>query len=197
MGSSGVCLCQRGVGCQIRLPIVCVFDRSVDFKFEFGFWFQTQPTDSDESISYERKMKMNKIQALAKYLHVDPASIRTVYWDDQTFNVDGDEYLVLTDDEADARLRADIRESVWAFNLDFIAEHSSVCSANRKAFAELVKIAQEKLCESANDLFLSLIDDFDEFAADAKAIDGRGHFLATYDGNEIELGDGLCAYRVG
>ena len=142
-------------------------------------------------------MKMKKIQSLADYLHIKPSAIRTLYWDDCVFDVDGEEYLVLTDDEADTRLRAEIRDSVWAFNSGFIAEHSSACSENRKAFAELFEIAQKKLCESANDLFLSLIDDFDEFVDDAEAIDGRAHFLAQYDGKEIELGDGLYAYRVG
>lgn len=142
---------------------------------------------------------MNKVQSLADYLHIEPSEIKPVDWDDCVFEdtVEHAQYLVLTDDEADARLQAEIRESVWAFNPDFIAEHSSACSENRTAFAELLKIAQEKLCESANDLLFSVIDDFDEFVDDAESIDGRGHFLAQYDDKEIELGDGLYAYRVG
>jgi hypothetical protein len=140
---------------------------------------------------------MNKIQSLADYLQIDQSSIRTLYWDDCVFDTGDAEYLVLTDDEADTRLRAEIRDSVWAFNPNFIADHSSACSANRKAFAEIFKIAQEKLCEDANPLLLEIIDDFDEFADDAEASDGREHFLAQYDDKEIELGDGLYAYRVG
>lgn len=142
---------------------------------------------------------MNKIQSLADYLHIEPSSVVPVDWDDCVFEdtIEHAQYLVLTDEEADTRLQAEIRESVWAFNPDFIAEHSSVCSANRTAFAEFFKIAQEKLCELANPLLLSIIDDFDEFVADAEAADGRAHFLAQYDDKEIELGDGLYAYRVG
>lgn len=140
---------------------------------------------------------MNKMQSLATYLHIEPSAIRTFYWDDCVFDTEDAEYLVLTDDEADDRLRAEIRDSVWAFNPDFIAEHSFACSENRTAFAELLKIAQEKLCESANDLLFSVIDDFDEFVADAEAADGRGHFLSQWGSTEIELGDGLYAYRVG
>lgn len=139
----------------------------------------------------------DKIQSLANYLHVSPSAIKPVDWDDCVFDVDDEEYLVLTDDEADTRLQAEIRESVWAFDPGFIAEHSSACSANRKAFAGLFEIAREKLCEDANPLFLEIIDDFDEFVDDAKAIDGRAHFLAQYDDKELELGDGLYAYRVG
>lgn len=140
----------------------------------------------------------DKIQSLANHLHVFPSYVVSVAWDDCVFEdtFDHAQYLVLTDDEADARLRAEIRDSVWCFNPDFIARHSSACAENRKAFAEFFKIAQEKLCESANDLLLSIIDDFDEFVDDAEAIDGRAHFLAQYDDKEIELGDGLYAYRV-
>lgn len=142
---------------------------------------------------------MNKIQSLADYLHVEPSAIRTLYWDDCVFEdtVEHAQYLVLTDDEADARLRAEIRDSVWCFNPNFIAEHSSACSANSAAFAEFFQIAQEKLCEDANPLLLEIIDDFEAFVEDAEAVDGRAHFLAQYDDKEIKLGDGLFAYRVG
>lgn len=140
---------------------------------------------------------MNKIQSLANYRKINPSSVKTVDWDDCVFDTGDAQYLVLTDDEADARLRAEIRDSVWCFNPDFIAEHSSACSANRKAFAKFFEIAQEKLCEDANALLLEIIDDFDKFVDDAKAIDGRAHFLFQWDSKEIKLGDGLYAYRVG
>lgn len=51
--------------------------------------------------------------------------------------------------------------------------------------------------ESFNDVVTSnhLIDE-DMVADTAIEWDGRGHFLASYDGEEIELGDDLFAYRL-
>ena len=46
---------------------------------------------------------------------------------------------------------------------------------------------QGKLCESANELVLALIDDMDKFVSDAISSDGRGHFLSYYDGEEQEI----------
>ena len=51
---------------------------------------------------------------------------------------------------------------------------------------EAIKKIQE-LHEDANDALAEMIKDFDEFVEDAVACDGRGHFLAGYDGVEHEV----------
>lgn len=47
-----------------------------------------------------------------------------------------------------------------------------------------------------NEHILLLIDDLDDFVEEAIRLDGRGHFLSSYDGAEIELEDGYFAYRI-
>jgi hypothetical protein len=104
--------------------------------------------------------------------------------DDDTSYIDLDgenvneSYMVLTDEEADEKVKEYIKDSVWAFNSSFLASHS-------KADEKVFQILAEQ-CESSNEAVLSLIDDFDHFVDDAILSDGRGHFLASYNGVEEE-----------
>jgi hypothetical protein len=90
-----------------------------------------------------------------------------------------DNYGVYTDEEADEKAAEYIKESVWAFNADFICGYGSPLSP-------MVKAYQEKECEGANDAILELITDLDDFVQRAISADGRGHFLSSYDGEENE-----------
>lgn len=57
---------------------------------------------------------------------------------------------------------------------------------------------QENCCESCNEFIRALIDGtcgIDEFVREAIMSDGRGHFIATYDGEENEQ-DEYFIYRV-
>ena len=89
------------------------------------------------------------------------------------------DYLVLTDEEADDWVREEIEQLVWAFTPSFLSAHTRVSE-------EAIKKIQE-LHEDANDALAEMIKDFDEFVEDAVACDGRGHFLAGYDGVEHEV----------
>lgn len=134
---------------------------------------------------------MDKKQALATHLDI---SLDDITEDSaERFSVGTQEYLVLSDDEADVECANQIRDSLWAFNVDFIASHSrGLCTPQAiKAVSEM----QAKLCEDANDLMASMIDDMDHFIDDAIKSDGRGHFLSPYDGDEIEAGE-YFIYRV-
>jgi hypothetical protein len=98
----------------------------------------------------------------------------------------GKSYLVLTDEEANDKCAEYIRESLWAFNTDFILSHCKLPLELEKA----IRSFQEMECEGANDAMLALVEkcgDFDKFVEDAISADGRGHFLAGYDGNENEI----------
>jgi hypothetical protein len=129
--------------------------------------------------------------ALAAHLSVD---VGDVHDDGETWSTGRQAWLVLSDEDADERVAEAIRESMWSFRPEFIADHTRprLTVAATKALAEM----QRKLCESANPLILAMIDDVDDFIRAAIAADGRGHFIANYDHEEHEE-NGWYLYRVG
>lgn len=104
------------------------------------------------------------------------------------------DYLVLTDEEADEKVKEYIKESVWAFNASFLSSETGL--------PEDMFTAVQPQCESANDAVLQCIEQscgLDEFVESAVSADGRGHFLSSYDGNEIEVNteeETLYIYRI-
>ena len=101
------------------------------------------------------------------------ASHLGVSMDDAQSFIDDQDYLVLTDEEADKAVREEIEETVWAFTPSFLSAHTGVKES-------VFKLLQNE-CEGSNDAVMSMIKDFDHFVDDAVACDGRGHFLADYD----------------
>ena len=93
--------------------------------------------------------------------------------------IDIEDYLVLTDEQADESVREYIEETVWAFTPSFLSAHTGVDEEIFEALADR--------CEGNNESFKRMIKDFDEFVEDAVACDGRGHFLADYDHEEHEV----------
>jgi len=100
-------------------------------------------------------------------------------WEDVD-NMIGEDYLVLTDEEADDMVRDYIEDNVWSFKPSFLRSYTGIDE-------EVFKVLQEKCSEDANDAIKSMIQDFDGFVDDAVRTDGRGHFLSPYDGNEHEV----------
>ena len=101
-------------------------------------------------------------------------------YDEDNYNND---YLVLTDEEADEKAKEYILDSLWAFNASFIAYHTDLDEEVIQAIHDNGK------CESNNDTIHNLIKklgDIDDFVSDAISADGRGHFMSSYDGNENE-----------
>ena len=118
-----------------------------------------------------------RIKALAKYLELTKEEEKEIHYESYDIYCYGnEEYLVLTDDEADEKVAEYIKDSVWAFNPSFLSSHSGIDEG-------VFKLLQDK-CESANEAVLKLIKDFDNFVEDAVATDGRGHFISSYDGEE-------------
>jgi hypothetical protein len=102
-----------------------------------------------------------------------------------SFDAEGGTYMVLTDDEADEAVREYIESSLWAFNADFLAGNTGLPS-------EVFESLQNDKYEDANDPIHTIVTkcgDFDRLVRDAVMSDGRGHFLAQYDGVEDEEGD--------
>jgi len=118
-----------------------------------------------------------RVIALSKYLDL-ALEPNITYESNDIYSFDGEEYMILTDDEADEKVAEYIKETVWAFNPSFLSCHSGIDE-------DIFKLLQDK-CESSNEAILKLIKDFDHFVEDAVASDGRGHFLSSYDGYENE-----------
>ena len=104
-------------------------------------------------------------------------------YDDQDWNND---YLVLTDEEATDKTTDYIKDSLWAFNADFICSQIGLPWAAQ----EMVSSFCADKCEGANDTILAMIeqsaDGLQGFVEAAIQADGRGHFMNSYDGNEDE-----------
>ena len=142
-----------------------------------------------------------KLEVLKRYLaETKETNSKITYNENENiFEVnEGQEYKVLTDEEADQEAETEIKELLWAFNPQFILKHTEFykesTSREDEAFIKAIKLMQEKLCESANGIIKALIKDLGEFIEDAIDADGRGHFLSWYDGEEIEQ-DGYYIYR--
>lgn len=140
-----------------------------------------------------------------KYINnLKKASVRDFFEFDSTSNIeleDGilytlgkEEYLVLTEEEAEELARKRIEESVWTFNAEFLEEMTNMD-------AEVFEILQRQ-CEIANSPIMKLIVatcGFEEFAKEAIRWDGRGHFISWYNGIEELIYDGnnpIYLYRI-
>lgn len=121
-----------------------------------------------------------KTAAIAELLDIDMDDIEQL--DDTTFEADGEEYLVCTDEEAEDRAGDYIKESLWAFDPGFIIDHSPMPYDS----IDMIAAFQADKCEDANPTIAALISDMEEFIEDAICADGRGHFLNFYDGEEYE-----------
>jgi|TARA_R100000479_G_scaffold162299_1_gene100320 hypothetical protein len=127
-------------------------------------------------------MDIKKVEAVAEFMDLNEIGKANItHQDDHYYTYGNEEYMVLTDEEADDKVKEYIKETVWAFNPTFLSDHSGI--------DEEVFIKLQESCETANDAIFKLIKNFDNLVKDAIYVDGRGHFLAGYDGNENEQGD--------
>lgn len=139
----------------------------------------------------EEYTEESRVAALAAFLSIELEDgedygdyITEDSYTENAFEAEGGTYLVLTDDEADDAAREYIEESLWAFNADFLAGETGLP-------AEVFSSLQEAKYEDANETILTLVTkcgDMDSFVRHAIGADGRGHFLAQYDGEENEDG---------
>ena len=140
----------------------------------------------------------HKRAALAVHLDVDADVIAVRDYDDCLFgdsNFDR-EYLVLTDEEATQRALIAARDSLWAFRGAFWGGYTNLSPSSIQAIGKV----QEILCEDAGPVLAAIVGArLDEMLVDAVDVDGRGHFLAGYDGEENEIdckGEIFYVYRV-
>lgn len=89
-----------------------------------------------------------------------------------------DSYICLTDAEADEKAGEYIKQSLWAFNADFLAGETGIDSAIFEA------IQANGKREDNNDAIESCIDDMDGFIEAAISANGRGHFISGYENEQ-------------
>ena len=143
-------------------------------------------------------IKETKKAELAQYLDVNIEAIKAVDFDESLFAVDEKEYLVLTNQEAQERTEQEISQLLWAFRPEFLINYIDVeiDESDRKTVIESIRNIQEEMCESANAIITLLVKNkLKQLMDDAIVSDGRGHFLATWDGKEEET-EHFFIYRV-
>jgi len=137
---------------------------------------------------YRDKRAIDKMETLAEYQGVEPEDINGGYGDG-VYKIGSKEFLVLTDEEATIFTANYIAQSLWAFNEWFLVDFMP------EGVTEDVIKAVKKECENGNAALLSMVGNrFDDLVKEAISLDGRGHFLATYDGEEWQK-DGFFIYR--
>jgi hypothetical protein len=124
---------------------------------------------------------------LADFLDVDFSDVDDGY--DNNFGACGHDYKVLTDDEADEEVKKSILSRLYSFRPQFIASE-----LRKFELEEMIAMYIRAKGEDANDAIRALIDDEDAFCQAAVSADGRGHFLASYDGDEWEH-EGYYIYK--
>ena len=117
-------------------------------------------------------------------------------YSDGRYDIDGIDYLVLTDSEADEKVEEYVENTLWAFSPRFL---SSVTGVDESVFEA---IQDNGRCEDNNGAIMSILyatkTSISEVAGEAISRDGRGHFLSSYDGEEIEVyvdGEYYFCYR--
>lgn len=102
-----------------------------------------------------------------------------------------DDWLVLTDEEANEHTKDYIEQSLWAFNASFLAEQTGLPESAFQGLSEL--------CEGGNEPIMQMIQatcGIDPFVEAAISADGRGHFLARYDGVERDFNNGRMTFYI-
>ena len=134
--------------------------------------------------------------ALAEEFGCDESEIRIQSWDHyglSVYRVNGKDVAIGADAECDKACQDYIEQTAWAFKPKFIL---SACGLPIE-LSEAIGAYCQAECDSANDAMVALIKKtcgMDEFASQAISADGRGHFLSGWDGNEVELSNGMFAY---
>ena len=168
--------------------------------------------------------KDTKIKALARYLDVDPETIEADI-DDLYITDSGEEYFVLTEEEADDKAKDFVKMTIDDVGVvdgstsnfldyclrnctdkekvdDFIdqeIEYFTKQEPDPEHVDYLNSLSDyERICyirDMLGDKEIEEFLDIDAIAEQAIDLDGRGHFIAVYDFKEIDLDDNLYAYR--
>lgn len=132
------------------------------------------------------------ILALAELLECELDAIEEHYRGN-LYSFQGEEYLVCTDEEAEKAVEDKILENLHTFEAEFILDNSkldlgiNMTDRQWKACIKAVETIQRDHEDDVNPLFLALLVDPSKFVENAVQLDGRGHFLSGYDGEERQV----------
>lgn len=145
-----------------------------------------------------------KRTALAEFLGCSAQIILSPHHEN-IFEVWEQEYLVLTEQEADDAIAKQIAEDeLWLFYPEWIMKHTLLRDgmqfedSEHKAILQAFTAIQERMMEMSHPMLKGLIEatcGMPSFVAEAIAHNGRGHFLAPYDRDEKRQGD-FYIYRM-
>ena len=127
-----------------------------------------------------------RIAALCQFDGCEPDEVtleRHDFYGLSVYSIGNREFAIGTDSESDSACEQCICDSLWAFNASFILSECDLPSS----LEEAIQAWQEKECEGANEGLLALVKKtcgIENFVRSAIGMDGRGHFLSSYDGNE-------------
>lgn len=142
---------------------------------------------------------LSRINALSKhflneYEETEHGKITESEYEENCFECDRAEFLVLTDDEARQKAYEYIEDYIWSFKSEFIHKHS-IFQGNDKENELKVIEAISRLYENGNEPMKCIIHNFESFVADAIEQYGQGCYIADYDFEEYEE-DGFYIYRI-
>lgn len=147
----------------------------------------------EHEVKDNMQYRTDRLEALQQHLNLkreDMGEIEDLQYEENGFTYGKEEYLVLTEEEANKRAREDIERDLWAFMPEFILSHCSTYENMSNWEYNFAKEALEKIqshfAEGINELIKAMIKDLDEFVKDAIIEDGRGRFISHYDGYEDE-----------
>ncbi len=168
---------QAGVEDNLAMKAAKNFRDGSNYDEHVGSYTYSLSTAEPENDEEARKV------ALAQHLDCSLDDVEELTYGSGTmFEAESEDWLILTDEEADTMAHERIKEDLWAFRAEFLLAYMPDGMT-----VEAIQAIQEQLCEDASPSFLSMVGDrLDELVSDAICSDGRGHFLSSYDGNEVD-----------
>lgn len=135
-------------------------------------------------------MNYSTIKQICKIIDVNASELRIEEFGNHRATIEtcGQTWEVAHEDTAVELAKERIEETLWAFNAEFIARHTATDLP--KELIEALRKMQSELCEDANEIIKSMIEDLDAFLDEAIETDGLGHFLSSYDGEYHEVNGG-------
>jgi hypothetical protein len=133
---------------------------------------------------------MTNIKTVLKLVEM-VSDLEKLEWDDITVDghivtIEGTDYIILDEEEVQERMEEHLKETASYFNFSFL---SSMTDLPEEVFEALI---------DKNEAVYKLIVQTCGVAAfieECISVDGAGHFLNSYDGEEYELGNGLSAFN--
>lgn len=123
-----------------------------------------------------------KDELVTMFENEEITTVRGITKDELEDYLNDDDYQIMTDDEADETCKEYIEQSLWAFNASFLSYETDLP-------IEVYEALQGQ-CESSNEAVAALVEKtcgIDSLVDSAISADGRGHFLSSYDGQELEV----------